>query len=227
MRGSSHTGHAYLMGGTMRVAWKGRCRDGHEAPKQDLVKQPGKIHAMNSVRLLVVTLLALALLAAGFARSPAGASTSITWSTSASTDPGGAANDNSLGGVSCTNRNFCVAVGAYFNGTAGQTLAEIWNGSTWSTSTTTDPGGAANDNELGGVSCTNRNFCVAVGAYFDGAPRPWPRSGTAPPGRRLRPLTPAAAATRTGSTASHAPAALSALPSGASVILPTLHPSSR
>ncbi len=77
-------------------------------------------------------------------------------------------NDNDLYGVSCTSVSFCAAVGTAENGTAEQTLAERWNGASWSivaspnTSTT-------NDNNFDGVDCASSSFCQAVGYSDDGS----------------------------------------------------------
>ena len=62
----------------------------------------------------------------------------------------------------------CVAVGTYYNGVASQTLAEQWDGSVWSTVTTTNP--SASD-YFNGVSCTSASVCVAVGTYDNGSVR--------------------------------------------------------
>jgi hypothetical protein len=73
---------------------------------------------------------------------------------------------NALASVSCTSANACTAVG--YAGTFGGldsvlTLAEAWNGTTWSIQPTPTPAhpGAAN---LTGVSCTSPSSCIAVGA---------------------------------------------------------------
>jgi len=76
-----------------------------------------------------------------------------------------------LSGVSCTSVSFCVAVGEYSglpgngNNLSDQSLAEQWNGSSWSTMTTTNP---TTDDGLTGVSCTSPSFCVAVGSSQNG-----------------------------------------------------------
>ena len=78
-----------------------------------------------------------------------------------------------LSAVSCTSGTACVAVGSDFATftftnvrgvsrplTVQYTLAEMWNGQTWtiqSTPTPHDGGG------LSGVSCTSTNACIAVG----------------------------------------------------------------
>jgi hypothetical protein len=71
-----------------------------------------------------------------------------------------------LNGVSCVSASFCVAVGFYKDSKkADQTLAESWNGSTWSTVTSPDEGSFAN--QLNGVSCVSPKFCVAAGTDGD------------------------------------------------------------
>jgi hypothetical protein len=46
----------------------------------------------------------------------------------------------------------------------GSTLAERWDGSTWTIQTTRTPSGATGVN-LSGVSCTSDTACTAVGSY--------------------------------------------------------------
>jgi hypothetical protein len=69
-----------------------------------------------------------------------------------------------LRGVSCVSASFCMAVGDY-EYAAGQTFAEVWNGSTWSIVPT-----ASKDisDILFGVSCVSASFCTAVGQYTTG-----------------------------------------------------------
>jgi hypothetical protein len=66
-----------------------------------------------------------------------------------------------LSGVSCTGTNNCVAVGA-FDSVFGhrETLAEQWNGSSWTVLNTLNPG---LNNQLSGISCPAPAYCVAVG----------------------------------------------------------------
>jgi hypothetical protein len=73
------------------------------------------------------------------------------------------AQSNTLVGVSCTSANACTAVGNYTDA-AGRvlTLAEVWNGSTWSIQTTPNPSGGG----FASVSCTSAIACTAVGSAF-------------------------------------------------------------
>lgn len=73
-----------------------------------------------------------------------------------------------LAGVSCEGVSACVAVGdAQLAGSIGSqtvaTLAEQWNGTSWSVMTTPNPSGAY-DSELKGVACT-ATACSAVGTW--------------------------------------------------------------
>ncbi len=66
--------------------------------------------------------------------------------------------------VSCASANACTAVGFYLDASAGQyglTLAEVWNGSTWSVQDTPSPAGV--ESFLSAVSCPAPNDCIAVG----------------------------------------------------------------
>jgi hypothetical protein len=71
--------------------------------------------------------------------------------------------------VSCPSATTCMAVGTYVDGSgAGLSLAERWNGTSWSRLSTPNPAGAAVSFLLG-VSCTSASACIAVGEYFDGS----------------------------------------------------------
>jgi hypothetical protein len=62
-----------------------------------------------------------------------------------------------LDGVSCVAASYCQAVGQ--SGTSA--LAELWDGSTWSTRKVPAPLGTT----LSSVSCTSTSWCVGVGTY--------------------------------------------------------------
>ena len=74
--------------------------------------------------------------------------------------PGG----NMLSDVSCVTASFCMAVGSSGTGTA--TLAEPWNGSSWSIANTPPLPTGTSGGSLSGVSCPSDGFCVAVGDYY-------------------------------------------------------------
>jgi hypothetical protein len=65
------------------------------------------------------------------------------------------------GGVSCSGRRACTAVGSYDD--QDKTLGVRWNGTRWSVQTTPDPGSGRN--ALTGVSCPSRRLCIAVGYH--------------------------------------------------------------
>ena len=67
-----------------------------------------------------------------------------------------------LNGVSCTSATNCVAVGDYMDqaDTSDTTLAEQWNGTSWTVLTTPSP---AAFSALVSVSCPSATHCVAVG----------------------------------------------------------------
>jgi hypothetical protein len=69
-----------------------------------------------------------------------------------------------LNAVSCPAAGACVAVGSYRTTAGTLTLAEAWNGTSWSVQTTPNPSGTASAT-LTGVSCTAASACTAVG-YF-------------------------------------------------------------
>jgi hypothetical protein len=74
-----------------------------------------------------------------------------------------------LDAVSCFSASNCAAVGqrAPAQGTGG-TLAERWNGTTWSVVSSPNPGGSAGA-RLTGVACPGSGTCLAVGWFTDGA----------------------------------------------------------
>lgn len=83
------------------------------------------------------------------------------WSVESS--PELASTDTELQGVSCTSPRACVAVGEYFPFYArpvSRTLAERWNGTSWSIQRTANPRRVS---ELDSVSCVSSRACMAVG----------------------------------------------------------------
>ena len=84
------------------------------------------------------------------------------WRVQRTPSPLGAAASN-LNAASCVSRSACVAVGNTSNSRGTPlTLAQRWNGHTWSTQPTPSP---ANGGNLIGVSCPSRSSCLAVGGH--------------------------------------------------------------
>ncbi|HEY5109557.1 MAG TPA: putative Ig domain-containing protein [Acidimicrobiales bacterium] len=90
-----------------------------------------------------------------------------TWSIVASPNTS-TTQDNVLQSVSCTSATACTVVGNYSNASGPQTLAEQWNGTTWSIVTSPNTTTTQN-NYLYGVSCTSATACTAVGDYYSGS----------------------------------------------------------
>jgi len=89
------------------------------------------------------------------------------WTAMASVDPAGTSGYNDLYGISCVSVTFCVAAGSYEPSSGSeQTLSEIFNGSTWATSPTVNPVGAASS-VLNSVSCITSSMCAAAGYWVD------------------------------------------------------------
>ena len=82
------------------------------------------------------------------------------WSIQSTPNVNGAAT-SVLSGVSCPSASACEAVGDSSTGPNSATLAEVWNGSSWSIQST--PNTAGNVNNLEGVSCTAATACTATG----------------------------------------------------------------
>jgi hypothetical protein len=74
---------------------------------------------------------------------------------------------NSLAGVSCTGATGCMAVGSTSSGQGDQTLAEAWDGTSWTIGTSPNPGV---ENSLASVSCVTSTDCVAVGQFLSLTP---------------------------------------------------------
>jgi hypothetical protein len=73
-----------------------------------------------------------------------------------------------LTGVSCLSPSRCIAVGFYGDVPGNGTLAETWDGRSWSIQATPGPAGARAA-VLEGVSCPAPGTCVAVGSYQNAA----------------------------------------------------------
>ena len=81
------------------------------------------------------------------------------------TSPNGTSSGtNELNGLSCLTSSNCIAVGDYNldNSTGFKTLAEQWNGSSWSITNTPNISGNIGD-QLNSVYCTSSSNCWAVG----------------------------------------------------------------
>jgi hypothetical protein len=86
-----------------------------------------------------------------------------SWTVEPTPDPDGATTSG-LSSVSCTAADSCEAVGYSLNSSGvGVTLAEVWDGTTWTMQTTPNPEGAVRGSFLQGVSCSTANSCTADG----------------------------------------------------------------
>ncbi|MCW2910741.1 MAG: hypothetical protein JWL68_5530, partial [Actinomycetia bacterium] len=85
-----------------------------------------------------------------------------SWTVLSPANPAPAGGISELNSVSCTSATNCVAVGDYMDqaGTSDVTVAEQWNGTTWTVLTTPSP---ATFSALLSVSCPSAAHCVAVG----------------------------------------------------------------
>lgn len=85
-----------------------------------------------------------------------------TWTILSTPNPAGSL-FTQLAAVSCSSSTMCTAVGSFDSNTSGLlTLAERWNGTTWSIQTTVNPSGSISSS-LAGVACPASNYCTAVG----------------------------------------------------------------
>jgi hypothetical protein len=91
------------------------------------------------------------------------------WTTQTTPNPT-ATQGSSLSAVSCTSATSCTAVGQYQSSNVSnfgdfQTLAEVWDGTTWSLPSTPNP--SVTHDLLLGVSCGASQTCTAVGQALD------------------------------------------------------------
>ena len=89
-----------------------------------------------------------------------------TWRVQSTPNPTGAKYAY-LNAVSCSASNACEAVGDYSTKANYLTLAEVWNGTTWRIQRSINRPGKNESSVLGGISCTARNACEAIGSYFN------------------------------------------------------------
>jgi hypothetical protein len=82
-----------------------------------------------------------------------------SWGLETAANPG-RATSASLTSVSCPATKSCFAVGNYSAGSGAKSLAEHWNGSSWSDEPTANPSSSASFNS---VSCPSAKSCFAVG----------------------------------------------------------------
>jgi hypothetical protein len=99
-----------------------------------------------------------------------------TWMIQSTPRYGNNGTNHALSAVSCTSATACLAVGGSFSASfsSGRTLAERWNGNTWTALTTPNPSIVAGlGSALAGVSCTTASACTAVGySYFGNTQEP-------------------------------------------------------
>ncbi|MHB8288728.1 MAG: hypothetical protein ACYDEY_05745, partial [Acidimicrobiales bacterium] len=111
-------------------------------------------------------------LATALAGASAASAQPSTWSVASSpnsTEP----LSNYLADFSCTTTTFCVAVGYYYTASGAQvTLAESFNGTSWTLTPTPNPASSLSA-QLASVSCTTTTFCAAVGYYYSPSASAW------------------------------------------------------
>jgi len=98
-----------------------------------------------------------------------------SWAVQSTPSPSNA--DGFLFGISCSSASACTAVGYYTNygslyDVAYYTLAERWDGTSWTTQSTPNPNNG-HINELEGVSCPTSNACTAVGLAVGALVEAW------------------------------------------------------
>jgi hypothetical protein len=91
---------------------------------------------------------------------------SSAWTLQSTPNPSGSG-ESVLQDVSCATETSCTAAGSQVGGGSTQTLAEKWNGTSWSIQGTSNPSGAT-FSSLFGVSCRSTT-CVGVGWSTDGS----------------------------------------------------------
>jgi hypothetical protein len=115
---------------------------------------------------ILTAVVSVGLAAGGVFVSAAPAGAAAAWSRTSSPNPSGSTG-STLSAVACPTTTSCFAVGRYTIGATTKTLAEHWNGSSWSIESSPNPGsGSAN---LSGVACPSAHSCFAVGSYAVGS----------------------------------------------------------
>jgi hypothetical protein len=97
------------------------------------------------------------------------------WTPRSLPQPPNSGNGHEALGVSCVHVDSCVAVGENWSLAVHTrtTLAETWDGDTWTVMETANPPGLDEGWQhdwyatLSGVSCTSTGFCLAVGRFRD------------------------------------------------------------
>jgi hypothetical protein len=95
-----------------------------------------------------------------------------SWTIQSIPDPASDLGNVDLTGVSCVTAGACTAVGDSTNGGGAQaTLAERWDGTSWTIQATPNPAGDRRSPTTGfnGVSCVSADACTAVGAHTNRA----------------------------------------------------------
>jgi hypothetical protein len=90
-----------------------------------------------------------------------------TWTAQSAAAPVGA-NASELQGADCASTTACVAVGHATTGANTVTLAETWNGTSWTIASTPNPAGAT-ETRLRDVACNSATVCMAVGYQGSGS----------------------------------------------------------
>jgi hypothetical protein len=151
---------------TLAEAWNGR--------SWRIKPTPNPTHGVNGSRLSGVSCSAAnACMAVGGYNEPSNQGglalaerwNGMTWAITTSRSQTNSAS-STLEGVSCRSAHNCVAVGSYIMASSSLdlTLAEMWNGQTWTIENTPTPDGATGTT-LDSVSCGSAHACVAVGDY--------------------------------------------------------------
>jgi hypothetical protein len=92
-----------------------------------------------------------------------------SWSIQPTPNPAEGSENPTLSSVSCATPTSCTAVGSFQNKAGRErTLAERWNGTSWSIQLIPKSGRATSDS-LASVSCASVTICIAVGWSFDSA----------------------------------------------------------
>jgi hypothetical protein len=135
--------------------------------RRGMVPLPGRRGWAGRLGVAVALALACTGLAAAVAPAPASAA-GPAWSVVATPNRPGPVN-GSLAGVSCVSASACFGVGsssAVAPGFYPRTLAESWNGSTWSVVPSPNlPSQGTIASSLNSISCTSARACTAVGSY--------------------------------------------------------------
>src|SRR5262249_48605353 len=133
---------------------------------RDLMAMVSRVKLLGALAVLTLLILSPGLLVATSTPAHAAAATQIVCKHAFVPSPNIGSGSNSLDGVATLTSTDAWAVGEFANGSAGQTLVEHWDGTSWSV--VSSPNVGSTSNFLDAVSADSPTDVWAVGAFASG-----------------------------------------------------------